>query len=345
MARNGIEILTWANVKNAKPGLHSDGANLYLRVSKGKNGNLRKSWIFRYELAGNKPRDMGLGSFDTYSLDDVRELARGYRKLLREGVDPIEQRERDRTKTATEAAAMKPKPTFDKYAADYIKAHERKWTNRTHAKQWRSTLAMFASPVIGSMPVDTISTAHLIKVLQPIWYTRTVTAARVRQRIESVLDFAKVSGDRDGENPARWRGHLDKLLPAKSELKTVTQHPALPYVEIGAFMEKLRQRESMTRLALEFCILTAARTGEVIGASWQEIDLNAKTWVIPKARMKARRDHRVPLSDAAVIVLRKLQAMTQCQPDIVFYNDIYARRFSINALHGLLRSLGRGLTT
>jgi hypothetical protein len=166
---------------------------------------------------------MGLGSFDTYSLDDVRELARGYRKLLREGIDPIEQRERDRARAATDAAALKPKPTFDKYAADF-KAHERKWTNRTHAKQRRSTLAMFASPVIGAMPVDTITTAHLIKVLQPIWYTRTVTAARVRQRIESVLDFAKVSGDRDGENSARWRGHLDKLLPAKSSSLTLCRN-------------------------------------------------------------------------------------------------------------------------
>ena len=348
MARNGIEILNWNEVKNAKPGLHSDGANLYLRVSKGTRGNLRKSWIFRYELAGNKPRDMGLGSIDIYSLDEVRELARGYRKLLKEGIDPIDQRARDRAKAATEAAAMAPKPTFDKCAADYIKAHERKWSNRTHAGQWQSSLATFASPVIGSMPVDTITTAHLLKVLQPIWYTRTVTASRVRQRIESVLDFAKVIGDRDGENPARWRGHLDKLLPAKSKLKSVEHHPALPYAEIGAFMEKLRERprgrESMSKLALEFCILTAARRAEVLGATWQEVDFDAKTWTVPKTRMKGRRDHRVPLSTAAVEVLRKVQAMTQGQPATIFHNDVTGRQLGTSVLHDVLHYLGDDLT-
>ena len=257
-------------MKSAKPGLHSDGANLYLRVSKGTRGNLRKSWIFRYELAGNKPRDMGLGSIDIYSLDEVRELARGYRKLLKEGIDPIE-RAHHQTKAATEAAAMAPKPTFDKCAADYIKAHKRKsvkW-DRTPGNgnlRWRR------SPPPSSAQCRWTRSpprTHLLKVSQPIWYTRTVTASRVRQQIESVLDFAK--NDRDGENPARWRGHLDKLLPAKSKLKSVEHHPALPYAEIGAFMEKLRERprgrESMSKLALEFCILTAAGRAEVLSAS------------------------------------------------------------------------------
>lgn len=277
-----------------KPGLYSDGANLYLQI--GPTGT--KSWLFRFELAG-KRHDMGLGSAGTFTLAEARERAKQARQLLADGINPLEHR-----RAAVAARRAQVVLTFDDCAARYIASHESGWRNPKHAGQWRSTLATYASPVIGSMSVAEIETAHVMRILEPIWSTKAETASRLRGRVEAVLDWAKVQGYRDGESPARWRGHLDKLLPARAKVARVQHHPALPWREVSQFMQELRTMPGTAARALEFIILTAARTGEAIGATWQEIDLDRRIWTVPAERMKAAREHVVPLSDAAVEVLQ-----------------------------------------
>ena len=261
-----------------------------------------RSWTLRV-MVGAKRREIGLGAFPEVGLADARDKARATRAEIRDGVDPVEKRREARSlRVAAQTAGM----TFDQCAAAYIKAHREGWKNPKHAQQWENTLATYAGPVIGAMLVRHVETPHVLAVLEPIWREKTETASRLRGRLESILDWATVRSEREGLNPARWRGHLDKLLPAQSKVSKVEHHAALPWREIGPFMARLRAADGMGARCLEFAILTAARSGEARGATWAEIDMQARTWTVPGTRMKAGKDHRVPLSPAALALLDKL---------------------------------------
>jgi integrase len=285
--------------------MHPDGGGLYLRVTEAKEGTLNRYWLFRYKQRGiRKDRQLGIGPLDTVTLAVARAVARECRERLLAGLDPVEQRHAQRVATAL--ADAKTMMTFDTCRDAYIAAHRAGWRNAKHAAQWTATLDTYAKPVIGALPVATIDTGLVLKVLEPIWATKSETASRVRGRIEVILDWAKVRGYRDGENPARWRGHLDKLLPAKSKVHKVEHHAALPYGRIGAFMNDLCLREGTAAKSLRFTILTAARTDEAISMRWDEIDTAAKLWTVPPERMKGKREHRVPLSEPALAILREM---------------------------------------
>jgi integrase len=318
-----------------KPGLHADGAGLYLHVS--KNG--ARSWIFRWKRDG-RLHDMGLGPLNTVSLAEARDKALACRKLKYEGRDPIEERRSQRQAVRLEGARAM---TFRQCGDAYIAAHRAGWKNDKHAAQWPSTLTTYVYPIFGDQPVQIVDVALVMKALEPIWNAKPETASRVRGRIESVLDWASARGYRHGENPARWRGHLENLLPKRSKVARVKHHAALPYAEIGTFMAELRQQEGIAARALEFAILTAARTGEVIGATWAEIDLEGRLWTIPAERMKAGREHRVPLSEAAVAILRAMAEVRLGKH--VFPGARDNRPLSQMAMLMLLRRMGRdGLT-
>nr|WP_069262691.1 site-specific integrase [Paraburkholderia nodosa] len=305
MAKRLINRLTPLAVKRATAGAHLDGNGLILYVGKSASADGGgKSWIFRYKIRG-RSTDMGLGSADIVTLTEARAKATECRKLLIDGIDPLTHRRavlRER-----ELAAMSAR-TFEECAKAYIAIHEAGWRNDKHRKQWTSTLTKYAYPKIGALDVREIGTPHVMRVLEPIWLKKNETASRLRGRIEAILDWAAVHGHRSGDNPARWKGHLDKLLPApgKVQRETSKHHAALPYQEIGAFMRDLRGREGIAARALEFAVLTVARSGEVRHAVWQEIDLAARLWTVPAGRMKAGREHRVPLSGAAVTLLEAL---------------------------------------
>ena len=296
MPKKAKELSALAVGRLKEPGRYAVGGvdGLHLRII----GN-SKAWVLRVKV-GDRRCDIGLGPYPEVSLGDAREAARVHRRKVREGVDPLQERQDARTALRIERAKSK---TFKDCAEAYIEAHKAGWKNAKHAKQWGATLDTYAYPKFGSLPVASIDTALVQDVLRPIWATKTETASRLRGRIESVLDWAKVNGYRDGENPARWRGHLDKLLPARNKVQKVEHHAALPYVEVGAFVADLRKRDGTSARALEFAIQCAARSGEVRGAKWGEVDLAGKVWTIPGERMKAGKEHRVPLSDAAVALL------------------------------------------
>jgi integrase len=282
------------------PGLYGDGGGLYLQVSDFKT----KAWVFRYMMAG-RARKMGLGDFELVSLKDARKKRDAAYGLVVDGVDPIEER---KTRKAEQAAESAKTLTFKECAESYIAAHKAGWKSAKHAGQWEATLETYAYPVIGNLPVQLIETAHVMKIVEPIWKDKTETASRVRGRIEKVLDRAKALKLRSGENPAAWRGHLDQLLPAKSQVSPVENHPALPYAELPAFMAKLRAKEGVSARALEFTILTVARTGDTIGGKWKEINKTEKLWTVPAARVKGKkgarkRDHVVPLTKQALAAL------------------------------------------
>ena len=286
-----------------KPGLFADGGGLYVQVSPQKT----KSWVFRYQIAG-VPRKMGLGEVALVSLTDARKKAYAARLLVKDGIDPIE--ERNARKAALVADRVK-SMTFKECAKGYIDANKHGWKNAKHASQWESTLETYAYPVIGKMAVGTIEVAHILKILEPIWTTKTETASRVRGRIEKVLDRAKALKLRTGDNPAKWGGLLDQLLPARSAVAPTEHQPALPYAQIPEFMPLLRRRQGTAARALEFAILTVARSQNVILATWSQIDLEDRTWTIAGADMKGRkgnrkRDHVVPLSDRAMSILKGL---------------------------------------
>lgn len=281
-----------------KPGRYAGGSGLYLQVAAGGS----KSWLFRYMLDG-KATAMGLGSASIVTLAEARDLAIEQKRVLQTGRDPITERKNARAAAKLEAARS---ITFQKAAEQYIAAHRAGWKNAKHAAQWTSTLETYAYPVIGDLPVAAIDTGLVLQVIEPIWETKTETASRVRSRIENILSWATVRGYRGGDNPARWRGHLEKSLPARSKVRKVKHHAALPYTEIGTFMASLSQREGIAARALEFAILTATRSGEVLNAQWPEFDLDRAEWTIPADRMKAGREHRVPLSDRALFILRQM---------------------------------------
>jgi len=337
--------LAAVSLKNLNPGLHGDGGGLWLQVTPNERG---RSWVFRYSFNG-KAHEMGLGSLDTLGLAEAREQAKQCRQLLKgtpikPPVDPIEHRRALRAAAKVDAAKAM---TFRACAEAYIAAHQAGWRNAKHAAQWPSTLGTYVYPVFGDLSVQAIDTGLVMRALEPIWQKKPETASRLRGRIEAVLDWARTAGYREGENPARWRGHLQNLLmkissAAKAARRATGRgehHAALPYSDIGAFMAALRRQEGVAARALEFTILTAARTSEVIGAMWEEVNLAERMWIVPAERMKADKEHRVPLSSAAMTILERLAEVREGQ--FVFPGARPSQPLSNMALLMLLRRMGR----
>jgi integrase len=306
-----------------KPGRYFDEHGLYLQVI-----GASSTWVFRYERNGHE-RWMGIGPVHTFTLAEARERARGIRQQIKDNIDPLAAREADRkARMLQEAKRM----TFKECAEAFHAFHGEKWKNHKHRAQFKSTLTEYAYPTIGNLSVADIDTGLVLKCIEPIWKSKTETANRVRQRIEKVLSWATVRGYRTGDNPARWKDHLDHILPARSQIAKPEHHAALPYSQVADFISMLRERPGLSARALEATILSACRTKEVIGMRWDEIDLVKKLWVIPAARMKADREHRVPLSSALVQILNDLPKTS----DLVF------GRMSNMAMNQLLKRMGYG---
>ena len=311
--------------KISKPGWTGDGGGLWLQVA--REGT--KSWVFRYTIKGEQ-FVMGLGALHTVGLVDARAKAHEYRQMLHEGKNPQSERAAIAAAALVDAKQEKARAmTFDQCAAAYIAAKRGEWKNAKHISQWENTLATYASPIIGALPVAEVNTDLVVKVLKPMWHDKTETATRVRGRIKSILDWAKTSGYRSGENPAQWEGHLDDLLPAPRKIRKVKHHEALPWLDTVAFMADLRTRKGQTARALEFAILTAARSGEVRGARWAEIKGNL--WTLPADRMKAEREHTVPLSSVAVALLNELPRTGEL---------VFPQATSAEGLTAVLRRMG-----
>jgi integrase len=341
MTRQGNKLTAAAVRAAAEPGLYGDGHGLYLQVSAFDT----KSWVFRYMVDG-RARKMGLGPLHTVSLANARQRAADLRLKVLDGIDPIDDRKTTRAQKRLEAAKAM---TFKDCADAYIKANRSGWKNDKHAAQWDATFNETkrgkqafpaATAAINDLPVAAIDTGLVRKVLEPIWYTTPETASRVRGRIERVLAWATVAEYRSGDNPARWTGHLKELLPAKTKVAAVEHHNALPYHGLPDFMRELRAKDSVSARALEFTILCAARTGEAIGAKWSEIDLDAKLWTVPPERMKAGKEHRVPLSDRALTMIEALPR----DGDFVFMGATRDRSLSNMAMLELVRGMREGLT-
>jgi integrase len=309
MARTGK--LSAVEIAKAKgPAVLHDGGGLYLRVK----GTGAKSWVFRFQLDG-KRRDMGLGPFPDISLAEARGKATERRKLRHDGIDPLDARAAQRRAQRVSDAKGR---TFRECAVEFIEKNRAGWRNAKHRQQWENTLATYVYPTLGELPVSAIDAGLVVQVLDPIWNTKPETAGRVRGRIEAVLDAATVRGFRQGPNPAQWKGNLAHILPARRKVRQVEHHAALPIDDMPEFLAALRGREGMSARALEFAIFTVARTGEAMGARWGDIDLDGRVWTVPAARMKAGREHRVPLSDAALVGLNKvrpLALMRDGEPD------------------------------
>ncbi|MGO4717890.1 tyrosine-type recombinase/integrase [Stenotrophomonas sp. 2MCAF14_2] len=309
-------------------GYHADGGGLYLQVT----ASGAKSWVFRYRFEGKRP-EMGLGPLHVIGLAEAREAAAAARKMVQAGQDPLA----GRRAAAVATASI---PTFWEAAMAYIAEREAGWTNPKHAGQWTSTLETYAKPVLGDLRVDRIETEHVLAVLRPIWTTKTETASRVRQRLEAVLDAMTVQKKRSGENPARWRGHLAVILPKPTAVTKVENFAALPYTKLPEFMAALRCRHGEAARALEFTILTAARTGMTLGAVPGEIDLAAATWTVPGDRMKAKTEHTIPLPAAAIALARPRMGR-----NLLFPNDLSNQPLSENAMLALLKRMGYGHVT
>jgi integrase len=322
--------------------MYGDGQGLWLEVRPGADGPVR-SWIFRYRFGG-KARYCGLGSAtpgrdNSVSLAEARDKAFLAAKDVRAGIDPIEQK---RAAVAAKKGDASRILTFDQCAAAYISSHEIAWRNRKHRSQWRTTIATYASPVIGSLPVNAVDTNLILRILQPMWMEKTQTASRLRARIENVLDYAKVRELRAGENPARWRGHLAKLLPAPKKVQKVRHHPALPFEDLPAFMQALKQRQGITAKALMFGILAGGRTDEILGARWDEFELETDSvWTIPAERMKSGREHRVPVTEP---MRRILAAMADCRRSEFVFPGATGPRLHSSALDGVLIRMGSEFT-
>ena len=314
------------------PGLHFVGVVPGLMLQVGTTG--AASWVLRATVGG-KRRDIGLGSYPGVTLAGAYEAARDARKKIKDGIDPVAERQANRSKLIAAQIAQMP---FTEAAGKYIEAHEAGWKSSKSAAQWTSSLTMYAYPIIGKIGVADIEMAHVLRVLEPIWTVKTETASRIRGRIESILDWATVRGYRKGENPARWKGHLEHLLAARADVQEVKHHAALPFPEIGSFMVELRKSQGMGARALEFAILTACRSGEARGATWSEIDLETGSWEIPVERMKAKRAHRVPLSAAALELLNALPRIAGT--DLVF-PSAKNTPLSDMTLTGVLKRMGR----
>ncbi|MEY8688753.1 MAG: tyrosine-type recombinase/integrase [Leptothrix sp. (in: b-proteobacteria)] len=310
MPRAAIELKAMEVRRLTEPGTHFVGAVPGLALQVLPTG--ARTWVLRVMVAG-KRREMGLGGYPAVTLAQAHELARAAREKVKSGIDPIEEGRAARSaQAATRAAAL----TFEQCATKYIAANASGWKSAKHAQQWRNTLEQHVFPIMGQLLVHDVALSHVLAVLEPIWHTKTETASRLRGRIESVLAWATVRQYREGENPAQWRGHLDKLLPKPGKVAKVEHHAAVPIDAAGAFLVDLRAVAGMGARALEFLILTAARSGEVRGATWAEVDTDAKVWTIPAARMKAGKEHRVPLSDVALALLKALPRIAGT--DVVF---------------------------
>lgn len=324
-------------------GLYADGGGLYLQI---KAAGAR-SWVFRYRIGGRKtPRDMGLGSLADVSLARAREKAADMRRMLDAGLDPIDARKKADAQAAMDRAKA---ITFKACAEAFVASQKDGWRNAKHAAQWNATLEAYAYPIMGKLPAADIGIEHVLKVLEQrcddlpgkptLWKGKTETASRLRGRIEAILDWAKVRKYRGGENPARWRGNLEHSLPKRSKVRKVQHHAALAYAEIGSFVQALRGREGTAARALEFLILTTARTGEVTGARWREIDFDARVWTVPADRIKGGKTHKVPLSDRAVAILEEVGAGTS--DAYVFAGGKAGKPLSENAMLALLSRMGR----
>ena len=317
-----------------KPGYHRCGQGLYLQVS--KQGT--KSWVFRFLSPVNrKQREMGLGSVNFVTLAGARQLAISCKQTVIAGKDPIEERKRARLQDQIDQARNL---TFEEVATACISSKSHEWKNAKHAQQWQNTLRAYAYPILGQLPVSEISTELIMRVLEPIWVSKAETASRLRQRIETVLDYAKARNYVEGENPARLKGHLDKLLPKTTKIKRVRHFPALPYSDIGKFIQDLRTRSGFSALGLEFLILTAARTGEVIGAKWNEIDLEKGIWVIPGNRMKTGSEHRVPLCARTIEILNFVNS-NRDPSNFIFSGWKKNTGLSNGAFLALIKKMGR----
>lgn len=326
MAAGRLNVL---KVKNLiRTGRYGDGNGLYLQVS--VTGT--KAWLFRYMRQG-KAHGMGLGSATLVSLAEARTRAIECRRRLADGLDPLAERKGARS-PATAGH------TFAEVTALYLAAHEHGWRNPKHKQQWRNTLDTYAMPILGPMPVDAITTSDVLRVLQPIWHEKTETASRLRGRVEAILSYGKALGWRQGENPARWKDNLAPLLPAKGRIAQPDHHAALAWRDMPAFMQALRQRDGAAASALELLILTAARTSEVLQARWVEFDLDQGLWTVPAERMKGKRIHRVPLSPAAVALLKRLP--TDDPAGFLFPGAKAGKPLSNMALLMLLRRMDRG---
>ncbi|MDQ7954779.1 MAG: integrase arm-type DNA-binding domain-containing protein [Pseudomonadota bacterium] len=310
-------------------GRHAVGGapGLHLRITKGHKG-----WVLRI-MVGERRRDLGLGPYPEISLADAREKARDMHKLVREGVDPLSSKRAQRNALLARQAAEK---DFDWCVDEFLKSKSDEWKNAKHRQQWENTLQTYASPHLGKLLMQDIDLQHVLLCLEPIWKTKNETASRLRGRIEAVLDWATVRKYRTGENPARWKGHLDKVLSAPAKIQKVQHHRAVPIDDMAAFMGDLRQRSGVAAQALEFVILTAARSGEVRGAPWSEFDLDARVWTIPAERMKAGREHRVPLSDAAMKVL---ESMPQGKPESLVFPGSKDKALSDMSLTAVMRRM------
>lgn len=330
--------LVAVTTKKLQDGWHADGGNLYLFVR-----GVSRTWVFRFTAPDGKRRNMGLGSLDTVSLSDARVLAKELRAKVKHPTDPADPlNERKKTRVAAKLEQAR-HMTFKQCAVACMEALRHGWKSTKHAAQWEATLETYAYPVLGNLPVASIDTAFVMQCLSPIWITKNETASRLRGRIEKVLAWATTHGYRHGENPARWRGHLDNLLAAPSDVQEVKHHAALPFKEMGVFMADLRTREGMGARALEFAILTAARSGEVRGATWQEIDLSEKIWTIPSARMKAKKEHRIPLTEDSITLLSGLPQLDDTA--LVFPSSKPNAPLSDMTFTAVLRRMGRGELT
>jgi integrase len=335
--------------------MECDGGCLYAQITRGEDGNIRRSGIFRFQLSKDHPvRDMGLGSFGDSlaevadNLAEMRERARKYRRLVKEGKDPIRERDAERSRNLAASTAVM---TFDQAAATYIAQHRHSWGNASHAAQWPATIKQYVSPIIGKMDVNDIDTPHILKVLTPIWH-KLASAKKIRGRIESILGAATVAGYRkdanghDKSNPARWRQHLQTSLAAPGKVRKVKPQPALPYVEMPEFVSDLRKRQGIVPLALEFTILTAPRLSDALNAKWTHINRAERRWDIPHFS-KTGLPFRVPLSDAAMAVLDKVEKITRDiggavgASEFLFPNDVSGARLTRNALLALIKRMGR----
>lgn len=312
------------------PGYLGDGGGLYLQISP----SLSKSWVFRYQLNG-RAREMGLGAFHTFGLREARDRAEACRRLLADGIDPIEQRNLNRSEMAASEAKL---VTFGHCCEQYIAAHRSGWKNVKHAAQWDATLRTYCGP-LWSLDVAKIETSLVMKCLDPIWTTKTETASRLRGRIESVLAWATVRKFRSGDNPAAWRNHLDQLLPKRSKVQTVVHRAALPYTQVARFMKLLRSHAGLSARVLELQVLTATRPGEAAGAAWSEFDMKAAVWTIPAHRMKAAKEHRVPLSVPALALLVSLPRI-----DDLAFPGVRGKPITTAAAMNLLKTLDTRIT-
>ena len=318
--------LTTNNMDKDGPARLYDGGGLWLIISKDNS----RRWVYRYRFNGTD-QEIDLGSPPNITVQNARKQSATYRAMKARGVDP---KYHDKTEEQDDAGIW----TFNRCAEAYIEAKSHEWKSKKHAEQWRATIKTYCSPVFGQLPVDQIDVELVLEVIEPIWYTKTETASRLRGRIENILSWAIVHGYHDGPNPAIWRGYIEHLLPNKSKIAQPRHHPAMPYQEISTFIDTLKTRNSTSSLALQFLILTATRTGEVIGGSWEEIDTQAGIWVIPANRMKAKRKHRVPLSTQALSLLDKLPT----RKGWLFPSIRHGKHISNMAMLKFMRDLGYG---